>query len=71
MKKAMYEKRPDIHRGEVVQVRLKNGNIIVELSGKTRNKGNIGETIKVTLDNSRQTFSGTINLNIVIFVLLL
>ena len=57
----MYEKRPDLQRGEVVQVKLKNGNITVKLSGKTRNKGNIGEIIKVALDNSRQTFSGTIN----------
>ena len=61
LKKAMYEKRPDLQRGEVVQVKLKNGNITVKLSGKTRNKGNIGEIIKVALDNSRQTFSGTIN----------
>jgi len=61
LKKAMYEKRPDLQRVEVVQVKLKNGNITVKLSGKTRNKGNIGETIKVALDNSRQTFSGTIN----------
>ena len=61
LKKAMYEKRPDVHRGEVVQVRLKNGNIIVKISGKTRNKGNIGQNIKVSLDNSRQTFLGTIN----------
>ena len=27
----------------------------------TMDKGNIGEIIKVALDNSRQTFSGTIN----------
>jgi flagella basal body P-ring formation protein FlgA len=28
LKKAMYEKRPDLQRGEVVQVKLKNGNIL-------------------------------------------
>ena len=55
------QKRPDLQRGDVVQVKLKNGNITVKISGKTRSKGNIGETIKVALDNSRQTFSGTIN----------
>ena len=61
LKNGMYDKKPDLQRGEIVQVKLRNGSITVKISGKTRNKGNIGDIIKVSLDNSRQTFSGTIN----------
>ena len=61
LKNGMFDTKPYLQRGEIVQVKLRNGSITVKISGKTRNKGNIGDVIKVSLDNSRQTFSGTIN----------
>ena len=61
LKNGMFDTKPYLQRGEIVQVKIRNGTITVKISGKTRNKGNIGDVIKVSLDNSRQTFSGTIN----------
>ena len=56
----MVKNCPDIHKGDLVGVKLVSGNLIVETKGVTKKDGYIGHRAEVTLDRTGKTVFGEI-----------